>query len=352
MKHGTLIAATLVSIFTCCQPLATQAGGKGFSLKLPGGGGGGGKSNNGGGGGSNWNRGNGGGGNWNRGGGNWGGGYNNYNYQTYPDANSYYQNQPYQYPTDNGATTQQYAAPVTQDYSTPAVQPNSVPTVQSNSLPAVTITTNKPQGMSSLQVVPMATAGPKPNSLGGTYLTGPSNGSNSSSGGNSASNGAYGGNGGGTAANGGGNGFGSKGPKWGKGGKGKSGFAIVGGQLMQVFSSDDGGSWVAADPDTAQLTAADDSQAPAPVDLAGQNPTAAITLLNPRETRSTVNFNLGSQTGSLQSGFAAQATASDPQLIVFDRGGAFGQAQYTLSPGAAYRFVASGQGWDLRSVTQ
>jgi hypothetical protein len=88
------------------------------------------------------------------------------------------------------------------------------------------------------------------------------------------------------------------------------------------------------------------------VDLAGQNPTAAITLLNPRETRSTVNFNLGAQTGSLQSGFAAQATASDPQLIVFDRGGAFGQAQYTLSPGAAYRFVASQQGWDLRSVTQ
>ena len=107
----------------------------------------------------------------NRGGGNWGGGYNNnYNYQTYPDANSYYQNQPYQYPTDNGATTQQYAAPVTQDYSTPAVQPNSVPTVQSNSLPSVTITTNKPQGMSSIQVVPMATAGPKPGSLGERYV--------------------------------------------------------------------------------------------------------------------------------------------------------------------------------------
>jgi hypothetical protein len=133
MKHGTLIAATLVSIFTWCQPLATQAGGKGFSLKLPsGGGGGGGKSNNSGGGGSNWNRKSGGGGSWNRGGGNWGGGYNNnYNYPTYPDPNSYYQNQPYQYPTDNGATTQQYAAPVTQDYSTPAVHPNSVPTVQS-----------------------------------------------------------------------------------------------------------------------------------------------------------------------------------------------------------------------------
>ncbi len=128
------------------------------------------KSNSWGGGGSN--RGN-------RGGGNWGGGYNNnYNYQTYPDANSYYQNQPYQYPTDNGATTQQYAAPVTQDYSTPAVQPNSVPTVQSNSLPSVTITTNKPQGISSIQVVPMATAGPKPNSLGGIF-PGPSNGSNS-----------------------------------------------------------------------------------------------------------------------------------------------------------------------------
>jgi hypothetical protein len=324
MKHGTLIAATLVSIFTWCQPLATQAGGKGFSLKLPsGGGGGGGKSNSWGGGGSN--RGN-------RSGGNWGGGYNNknnYNYQTYPDANSYYQNQPYQYPTDNGATTQQYAAPVTQDYSTPAVQPNSVPTVQSNSLPSVTITTNKPQGMSSIQVVPMATAGPKPNSLGSaTFAT--TNGFNPSGSANPS----------------------SKWNKNGKGGKGKSAFAVIGGQLTQIFSSDDGNSWVTVDPGTADNAVADESQTPPSVDLAGQNPTAAITLLNPRETRSTVNFNLGAQTGSLQSGFAAQATASDPQLIVFDRGGAFGQAQYTLSPGAAYRFVASQQGWDLRSVTQ
>ena len=37
--------------------------------------------------------------------------------------------------------------------------------------------------------------------------------------------------------------------------------------------------------------------------------------------------------------------------IVFDRGGSFGQARYTLQAGSAYKFVSTDQGWDLRSVT-
>ena len=95
-----------------------------------------------------------------------------------------------------------------------------------------------------------------------------------------------------------------------------------------------------------------DGQSPVDSPVAGQDPSAAITLLNPLETRGTVNFSLASETGSLQPGYAAQAIASDPQLIVFDRGGSFGQAQYTLQPGSAYRFAATEQGWDLRTVAQ
>jgi hypothetical protein len=329
MKLGTLVAATLVSIFTWCQPLSTQAGGKLPSFHIPSGGGG--NHSNWGGGKSNW-------------GGNYNGGtyhHNNYynNQQTYPNTNSYY---PYQQHPANNGWTQQYSAPA---YSAPSVQSNSLPAVQAN-----TVTTYKPQGMGSLQVAPMYNSGGKPNSSAGSLsLTGPINGGPGAPG--TSQWGSNGGAGGGTAAN--GSGGGGGGNSWGpKGRKGKFAFAIVGGQMVQVFSSDDGGSWVTADSAPAGNAVADDSQTPPSVDLAGQNPTAAITLLNPLETRATVNFNLASQDGSLQSGFAAQATASDPQLIVFDRGGAFGQAQYTLSPGTAYRFTATNQGWDLRTVTQ
>jgi hypothetical protein len=37
-------------------------------------------------------------------------------------------------------------------------------------------------------------------------------------------------------------------------------------------------------------------------------------------------------------------------VIVFDRGGAFGQATYTLQPGT-YRFAMTDKGLDLRTVT-
>jgi hypothetical protein len=76
---------------------------------------------------------------------------------------------------------------------------------------------------------------------------------------------------------------------------------------------------------------------------------AYITLLNPEETRQTVGYTLDSDQYSLD---PAQSKVHDggPRLIVFERGGAYGQAQYTLQPGT-YRFIATDQGWDLRTVT-
>ena len=79
------------------------------------------------------------------------------------------------------------------------------------------------------------------------------------------------------------------------------------------------------------------------------NAPAYITLLNPEETRQTVGYTLDSDQYSLD---PAQSKVHDggPRLIVFERGGAYGQAQYTLQPGT-YRFIATDQGWDLRTVT-
>jgi hypothetical protein len=75
-----------------------------------------------------------------------------------------------------------------------------------------------------------------------------------------------------------------------------------------------------------------------------------ITLLNPEETRQTVGYTLDADEYSLD---PAQTKVHDggTRLIVFDRGGDYGQARYTLQPGT-YRFIATSQGWDLRTVTE
>ncbi len=76
----------------------------------------------------------------------------------------------------------------------------------------------------------------------------------------------------------------------------------------------------------------------------------SITILNPQETQRTVGYTLDSAQYSLD---PAQTQVYDggPRLIAFDRGGSFGQAQYTLQPGT-YRFIATDRGWDLRTVTE
>jgi hypothetical protein len=89
----------------------------------------------------------------------------------------------------------------------------------------------------------------------------------------------------------------------------------------------------------------------AAVDAMDVDPVATmlpITLLNPAETGQMVTYTLGSGDYSIES--AGQMVHNDgTQVIVFDRGGAFGQASYTLQPGT-YRFVKTDQGLDLRTV--
>ena len=147
------------------------------------------------------------------------------------------------------------------------------------------------------------------------------------------------------------------GSKTGKGTGGKNGkgggrpqFGIVNGQLQRVIPGDDGG-WVAADPD-ATVVAPDTMSAVQA--FSGQpiaDPTVAITLVNPPETETPVNFSLGEDPGNLEAGFAAQSNVDGPRLITFDRGEQFGEAQYTLQPGLAYKFIKTDNGWDLRTVT-
>jgi hypothetical protein len=65
--------------------------------------------------------------------------------------------------------------------------------------------------------------------------------------------------------------------------------------------------------------------------------TAPITILNSVEVGTAVNYTLGAGDYSLEP--ARSMVHNDgAQVIVFDRGGSFGQATYTLQPGT-YRFV-------------
>ncbi len=84
-----------------------------------------------------------------------------------------------------------------------------------------------------------------------------------------------------------------------------------------------------------------------------ESPVAAdgmVTLVNPAETGVAVNYVFGTESGALEPG-NTRAHSQASQEIVFDRGGSFGQARYTLAPGV-YRFAATDQGWDLHTVKQ
>jgi hypothetical protein len=88
------------------------------------------------------------------------------------------------------------------------------------------------------------------------------------------------------------------------------------------------------------------------IDPVDGDPVAAvlpITLLNPAETGRTVNYTLNS--GDYSVDLAGSKVHNEgAQVIVFDRGGTFGQASYTLQPGT-YRFDMTDKGLDLRTVT-
>jgi len=74
-----------------------------------------------------------------------------------------------------------------------------------------------------------------------------------------------------------------------------------------------------------------------------------ITLLNPSEIGRPVSYTLDSGNYSVDPA-GSKVHNEGTQTIVFDRGGAFGQASYTLQPGN-YRFTMTDKGLDLRTVT-
>lgn len=76
---------------------------------------------------------------------------------------------------------------------------------------------------------------------------------------------------------------------------------------------------------------------------------APVVILNPAQTRRTVNYTLGAAQYSIEPDHSLEHN-DGTQVLTFDRGGSFGQASYTLQPGT-YRFIATSTGWDLRTVT-
>jgi hypothetical protein len=81
------------------------------------------------------------------------------------------------------------------------------------------------------------------------------------------------------------------------------------------------------------------------LDATNPLPLADIRLVNPQENRVTLRFRLNN--GALQSlpaGYSIEINRT--AIITFDRGGAAGQARYSLTDGT-YKFVASGGMWDL-----
>jgi hypothetical protein len=75
-----------------------------------------------------------------------------------------------------------------------------------------------------------------------------------------------------------------------------------------------------------------------------------ITLMNPTQTRTSLNYTLGESLYVIAAG-ETSTFEEGTQVIAFDRGGSFGEARYTLEPGTSYKFVSTDHGWDLHSVT-
>jgi hypothetical protein len=85
--------------------------------------------------------------------------------------------------------------------------------------------------------------------------------------------------------------------------------------------------------------------APAEPDMANPAPPADIQLVNPADNGVTLKYRLDD--GELQSlPPGTSVSINQATVISFDRGGAAGQARYSLT-GGTYRFVPSGGKWDL-----
>jgi hypothetical protein len=80
---------------------------------------------------------------------------------------------------------------------------------------------------------------------------------------------------------------------------------------------------------------------PLPVD------TAILTITNPATGNTEVSFVIDETPYTLVAGDFLTLEGSTDRVIVFDRGGDFGEARYTLAAPGAYSFEITDQGWDL-----
>ena len=72
-----------------------------------------------------------------------------------------------------------------------------------------------------------------------------------------------------------------------------------------------------------------------------------IELKMPANTPGAVAYTLNDFSYTMETGQSQVVQSDRSWVIVFDRGGNFGPAKYSLSPGA-YQFVLTGKGWDLQ----
>ena len=83
--------------------------------------------------------------------------------------------------------------------------------------------------------------------------------------------------------------------------------------------------------------------------VAGEMPPSespAIRIINPQDSPGAVNYALNDYNFEIKPGDHQDLTDDRQWVIGFDRGGNFGDAEYTLQPGD-YTFGPSDHGWEL-----
>jgi hypothetical protein len=71
-----------------------------------------------------------------------------------------------------------------------------------------------------------------------------------------------------------------------------------------------------------------------------------VVLLNPTRNGGPVNYTLNETRCTMAAGFHQKLPGERAWIIEFDRGGSFGTARYSLTPGK-YAFAVSERGWEL-----
>ncbi|MEX0612509.1 MAG: hypothetical protein WD229_10350, partial [Pirellulales bacterium] len=71
-----------------------------------------------------------------------------------------------------------------------------------------------------------------------------------------------------------------------------------------------------------------------------------VVLLNPKQNVGPVIYTLNAIRYTMQPGFEQKLPAGRSWTVEFDRGGSFGTARYSLTPGT-YAFALTERGWDV-----